>query len=258
MDTDPEPSLLSIITVVYNGADTLEATILSIVNNKPDWLEYIVIDGGSQDGTLDLVQQYNDQIDIWISDRDNGLYDAMNKGTDAATGKYLWFINSGDLISDNIVYTRIYEMLSRDPDIVCGEVNIVNASGEILGTRSNLTVQQLPDKLTSERFRRGMTVCHQGFIVKKSIAPKYEMDNWVADYDWMIKCVKLAKSYEMTHVPIVNFLGGGISKRKWRESMVDRLLTMKKHYGLWPTFKEHIFIGLRYLSWRLRPRNERY
>lgn len=89
--------LISVITIVFNGEEKLEQTIQSVVNQKCDDFEYIIIDGGSVDRTLDIIKKYDDSISYWISEKDRGIYDAMNKGIAAANGKWLNFMNCGDL-----------------------------------------------------------------------------------------------------------------------------------------------------------------
>jgi cellulose synthase/poly-beta-1,6-N-acetylglucosamine synthase-like glycosyltransferase len=95
--------LISIITVVYNGEKFLEETIKSVINQTYDNVEYIIIDGGSSDGTIDIIKKYEDYIDYWVSEKDNGIYDAMNKGIDLATGIWINFMNAGDLFFDNTI-----------------------------------------------------------------------------------------------------------------------------------------------------------
>src|SRR4051812_15125406 len=90
--------VVSVITIVYNGGALLEGTIQSVLKQDPTHLEYIIIDGGSKDNTLDVIKKYTDQIDFWVSEPDKGIYDAMNKGLNAATGDYVWFMNAGDHI----------------------------------------------------------------------------------------------------------------------------------------------------------------
>lgn len=92
----PDKPLISIITAVYNGKNELEGTIKSILAQNYDNLEYIIIDGGSKDGTLDIIRRYDEYIDFWISEADAGVYDAMNKGIDFSFGDWLNFINAGD------------------------------------------------------------------------------------------------------------------------------------------------------------------
>jgi glycosyltransferase involved in cell wall biosynthesis len=88
--------LISIITVVYNGVSTLEQTILIVINQTYKNIEYIIIDGGSIDGTVDIIKKYEDKLAYWVSEPDKGIYDAMNKGIDKATGEWINFMNAGD------------------------------------------------------------------------------------------------------------------------------------------------------------------
>ena len=97
MEPGPQPCKLTVITVVFNAAELLEPTIASVRKTDFPQVEYIVIDGGSVDGTLDVIQDNADKIDTWVSDRDKGLYDAMNKGLNMANGQFVWFVNAGDI-----------------------------------------------------------------------------------------------------------------------------------------------------------------
>jgi len=105
-----ELPLISVITVVYNGVNTLEDTIKSVINQTYPNVEYIIIDGGSKDGTLDIIKKYEDYIDYWISEPDKGIYDAMNKGTIVSSGNYIYFIGDSDKIFST---STIYFILSK-------------------------------------------------------------------------------------------------------------------------------------------------
>ena len=89
--------LVSVVTVVFNGEKYLEETIQSVINQTYDNVEYTLIDGGSTDGTVDIIRKYEDKIAYWISEPDNGIFDAMNKGADKATGEYIYYLNAGDV-----------------------------------------------------------------------------------------------------------------------------------------------------------------
>ncbi len=251
MESDPDPKKLSIITVVFNGADTIETTIQSVVNPKHPQVEYIVVDGGSNDGTLEFIQEYGALVDTWISDRDNGLYDAMNKGMTLAKGEFIWFINSGDQIYNKQVVEKLLAHLNAANDVLYGEVMIVDKNNNPLGTRSDLTVHKLPEVLSWQSMLYGMNVCHQGFIVRKSIAPLYRMDNLCADIEWVIECLKKSKNNLKLDFLMAKYLAGGLSKKKWQQSMIDRFLILKKYFGLNSAIWAHVIIIFRAIWHRL-------
>ena len=100
--------LITVITIVYNGKPYLEETILSIISQTYDNVEYIIIDGDSSDGTLEIIKKYDNQIDYWISEKDNGIYNAMNKGINLAAGEWICMMNAGDIFYDNHVLENIF------------------------------------------------------------------------------------------------------------------------------------------------------
>ncbi len=115
--------LISVITVVFNGEKYLEETIQSVLNQTYDNVEYIIIDGGSTDGTLDIIKKYDQAIDYWISERDRGIYDAMNKGIDLATGEWINFMNGGDGFYSKDVLQKIFQNnMYRDYKVLYGDV----------------------------------------------------------------------------------------------------------------------------------------
>lgn len=125
----PSPPLFTVITVVFNGAEALEATVLSILSQSYGSVEYIVIDGGSTDGTLDILRKYDHSIDYWISGPDKGVYDAFNKACRALTGEWTIFLGAGDVLHDSEVLERVSETVSRvnaDTEIVYGKVCLTN------------------------------------------------------------------------------------------------------------------------------------
>ena len=107
---------ISVITISYNAVNEIENTLLSVINQKYSNIEYIVVDGGSNDGTVDIIRKYENYIDKWISEPDNGIYDAMNKGIDMASGEWLNFMNSGDMFLNDMVLENVF---SKDyPDSI--------------------------------------------------------------------------------------------------------------------------------------------
>ncbi len=113
--------LISIITVVYNGEEFLEETILSVINQSYDNVEYIIIDGGSTDGTVDIIKKYEDKIDYWVSEKDKGIYDAMNKGIDVVRGDFLFFLGADDCLSCDII-NNIFSTDKNNYDLIYGNV----------------------------------------------------------------------------------------------------------------------------------------
>ena len=110
--------LITVVTVVFNGEKFLEETILSVVNQTYDNVEYIVIDGSSTDGTLDIIRTYEHAIDYWVSEKDKGIYDAMNKGIDLAMGEWVNFMNCGDIfLNTHVVANAVKQLLSLKKDV---------------------------------------------------------------------------------------------------------------------------------------------
>lgn len=222
---------ISIITVVRNAPDELDATLTNIESQEhPEELEIIVIDGASTDSTPEVIEKHRHNISYTTSEPDSGLYDAMNKGLRAATGDYVWFINAGD---------RIHTMPRQitDADIYYGETMMTTQQGKPLG----LLRKKLPENLNWKSLRRGMVVCHQAFIVRRAIAPEYDLQyRYVADIDWAIKCLRRATTIVNTHEILSEFAEGGISTRNRKASLRERWKVMLKHYGLIATSAAHI------------------
>lgn len=109
--------LVTIVTVVYNGKEEIEETIRSVIEQTYDNIEYIVIDGGSSDGTQDLIKEYEDKVDYWISEPDQGIYDAMNKGIELANGDFIEFLNAGDALYANDTIEKVVARI-QDKDAV--------------------------------------------------------------------------------------------------------------------------------------------
>ena len=128
----------SIITITYNAVRLVEQTLLNVLSQSYPNIEYIVIDGGSTDGTVDIIRRYESGLAYWVSEPDKGIYDAMNKGLQKATGDYVWFINAGDtLCSSDTVQSIVSKLQKRKvlPDIIYGETNIVDEERRSLGLR---------------------------------------------------------------------------------------------------------------------------
>ena len=182
MNSNPK---ISIITVVFNSKNYIEDTIKNILSQTYKNIEYIIIDGKSTDGTVEIIKSYQDEISLWISEPDKGLYDAMNKGIRLATGDYILFINSGDKLFD---ITTIEQVFSKPiADVYYGDTVIINTNDQEIGLRR----LRPPEKLSFKSFRKGMLVCHQSFIARRELVPNFNLNyRFAADYDWTIQILK--------------------------------------------------------------------
>ena len=223
--------LLSIITITYNAEQFLERTIQSILAQTDQNFEYIIVDGKSKDGTLRIASTYKNRVNQLISEPDEGLYDAMNKGLKLAKGDFVWFMNAGDEINDKETVSRIAQSVSEQIDVLYGDTYFVNNEGEIQGLRSEITPHRLPKNLKWQDMKLGMLVCHQSFIARKSIAPFYMKNNLSADIDWEIECLKRAKEVKYLDFVVSKYLTGGVSNQQLKRSLLDRYEVLKKHFG---------------------------
>ena len=243
MSSQINQPVVSIISVVFNGIDTLERTIKSIINQSYKNIEYIIVDGGSNDGTLNLIKKYESGISKWISESDNGLYDAMNKGMKMATGDYFWFINSGDEIADFDTLQKVFA--NQDcANIYYGETLMIDKNSKVIGNR-RLTP---PENLTWKDLRNGMLVSHQSIIVSRKIAGKYNIKyRFSADFEWTLISLKNSQKTVNTHLILTKFLDGGLTKNNILPGLKERFKIMSKYYGLFQTIIYHIPIGFRFL-----------
>lgn len=240
--------LLSIITITYNAEKFLERTLESIVSQTDQDFEYLLIDGGSGDGTLEIAGRYHDRINVRVSEPDKGLYDAMNKGLARASGSYVWFMNAGDEIAEKQAVEKLKNVMKQVPDVIYSDTLMVDNSGTILGLRSELMPHKIPEVLSWEKYRMGMLICHQSFIARRAIAPSYQADNLSADIDWEIACLKNASRIVRYPGILARYLTGGIShQQKWK-SWTDRYKVLRKHFGFFPNLYNHFRILLRFLQ----------
>lgn len=235
--------LLSIITVTYNAAQSLEATLKSVANQTYTSVEYILIDGASTDATPQLLEQYAKYINTLISEPDQGLYDAMNKGIKQATGDYICFLNAGDtLLNTHTLEDLVSTLPQQLPDVIYGETQVVNEKREFLRMRR----LSAPEKLTWKSFKQGMLVCHQSFWAKRTLAEPYDLHyRFSADFDWCIRILKKAKQTHHTHLTLVSYLNEGMTTQNHKASLKERFHIMCHHYGWISTIVHHLWFILR-------------
>jgi len=242
--------VLSVITVVYNNARDIERTMLSVLNQTYSRIEYIVIDGVSTDGTIDILKKYENRLTRLVIEKDKGIYDAMNKGLAMATGDYVLFMNSGDEIYDIQTVENVFSTES-DGDIYYGETEMFDENWNSLGRRRH----KAPEKLTKASFRYGMSVSHQAIYVRRTLIEPYNLQYKLsADIDWILTALEKACKVVNTHQYVAKYLVGGMSKKKHRESLKERFDIFSKHYGLIPNLMNHGVITVKLLLYFIKHR----
>lgn len=175
---------ISIITVNYNDAVGLEGTVCSVISQKNDEYEYIIIDGGSTDGSVEVIKKYSDKIDYWISERDCGIYHAMNKGVAQAHGDYCLFLNSGDSFCNDNVLNHIIELGDND-DIIVGMVVSKDEKSQLFLP---------PSRDISLYYLYSGTVPHQGAFIKTDLLKRMPYDEnlkIVSDWKFFLEAIIL-------------------------------------------------------------------
>ena len=246
-----ESPLFSIITITFNAAATLPATLKSVEQQSFADYEYLVVDGASTDGTV-AIARASSAVTSVTSEPDRGLYDAMNKGLRRATGRYLIFLNAGDALHAPDTLQKIARSVEEThPDIVYGETALVDAQRTFIAMRR----LQAPDVLSVKSFRMGMLVCHQAFVVRRAIAPEYDLHyRFSADYDWCIRCMQAAKTITNTYEILIDYLNEGVTTANRKASLRERYAIMCRYYGTLPTFLRHLWFAVRFTFARLTGR----
>lgn len=239
----------TIATVCYNAGQLLSPTIHSVEEQDYAHVEHLIIDGNSQDETLALIHHYQErnsrasiQHDIVCrSEPDEGIYDAMNKAIELATGDYILFLNAGDTFHHNTLLSEIAAMIDpeeekvRRPAVLYGDTHLVDNEGKFL-RRRRLTP---PEKLSWQSFRFGMLVCHQAFFARLDLAKKFPYNNedyrFSADFDWCIRIMREAERLRLqllnTNLVVANYLAEGTTTKNHKASLLERYDIMCKHYG---------------------------
>ena len=199
---------VGIITINYNNIKGLQKTFDSVFSQQNIDFDYYVIDGGSTDGSKEIIEDFSDKITLWISEKDNGIYNAMNKGIQKATSEYLLFLNSGDFFTDNTALSKALAYL--DEDLVYFNLKICENNGTSF-------IKKYPNKLTFSYFLKD-TLPHPACFIKKSLFVNYGTYNEslkiVSDWEFFIHAVcKFQCSYKYVDKEITSFIADGISSK---------------------------------------------
>jgi glycosyltransferase involved in cell wall biosynthesis len=215
------PVRISIITVCFNSASTIRDAIESVLGQDHQDIEYIIVDGASNDGTTEIIRSYGSRIDKWISEPDKGIYDAMNKGIAMATGDVIGMLNSDDFYFDQSVLSRIATTFTDTTiDAVFGDLIFVDAEDLQKTVRTYSSRNWHPGK-----FAWGFMPAHPTFFVRRKFYDKtgpFEIDYKIAaDYEMLIRMLFVNKArYQYLGFNMVKMRRGGVSSRGWRSNVV--------------------------------------
>lgn len=226
----------SIVTVCYNAADCIENTIKSVINQSYSNYEYIIIDGGSKDYTIEIIGKYRNGISVFVSEPDNGIYDAMNKGIMAAKGEWIIFMNAGDVFYSNDVLEKIAPETLGDQAMIVGDT-VVQMDSVIYKIPCKPFYEHLP-------LHQDMGWFHQSSFVRTDLAKRYPFDltfKLAADYNMVIELYRRSYSFKQVDVIIAKYDLNGVSYQKKRQHLFETLMidypekrrinTLKSYWG---------------------------
>jgi len=208
-----QPPTLSIITVCYNAELLIERTIQSVIDQNWPFIEYIIIDGGSTDQTLEIIKRYSSHIRVMISEQDHGIYDAMNKGLTHATGKFILFLNAGDTIASPDTVSMVMQKASENPNVT-------------LFFGDTLHVMDSGNRYWNERRENFLDfillgpICHQSLYARRDLLENAGFDTSYricADYNWFLK-ILFSRESTIVYIPEVLsfYLIGGFSAKNYK------------------------------------------
>ena len=253
---------ITYVTITFNAASVLQRTLDSVLQQDYPDIVHLIIDGASTDDTLKLVDDYIERSNAAenghriqvMSEPDEGIYDAMNKGLRSLDGDYVCFLNAGDFLPAPDTVSKIVAHISlvvgdgNMPAVAYGDTDIVDGEGRFLHHRRLAP----PEHLTWKSFRQGMLVCHQAFYARTdfAIATPYDRQyRYSADVDWCIRVMKAAAKENVPlhnlHMVVVNYTQEGQTTLHHRESLWERYRVMERHYGPIQTFFLHCWFVVR-------------
>lgn len=237
--------LVSIITVIFNGEKYIEKTIQSVISQTYDNVEYIIIDGGSTDETLDIIKKYEDKIDYWVSEKDKGIYDGMNKGINIASGELINFMNAGDeLHNSNTLEILMKEIkhLYYSPHFIYGKTDIYSEDKKYITKLKPLKFSKF-----FLNFFNNRVVCHQAIFVTRNNLCHFSLDYKIkGDLEWyynILLIIDKNKIYK-SHLTICNYSLGGMSSLNNNLNKKETLNILMKYNGISGTLYYYISLFL--------------
>ena len=217
---------ISVVTINYNMGDELAATIESVLGQTYPNIEYIVIDGGSKDNSVDVIRAFSSQISYWISERDRSRYDAMNKGTAAATGEWVIFMNAGDAFYSSTVVADMFKEPHDDADLVYGDV---------LRRYPQEDLERIVRARSAEALPLQMPCCHQSLFARRSMLvahpflPEYPIS---FDHEFMLWAKEIGARFKKVDCVVSIFTKGGTSDVARGPALRELLSIMRLHHSL--------------------------
>ncbi len=217
--------LISVVTVVLNGRQTLERCVKSVISQTYSSIEYIVVDGGSKDGTMDIIKQYDKAIDYWVSEKDNGLYHAMNKAVLFCTGDYILYLNADDELYNSQTMEKVANNVTKDIDIFYGNILVEDKYCE--------EYIQLGREFSLNDIKKEKKPPHPAFFVRSSLLkenPFNEKCRIASDYDLMCRLFRKHLKMKYINEIISIFHTGGLSSLFFRTNRENAVI-IRENFG---------------------------
>jgi len=228
----PNVPLVTIVTVVLDGKLHLEQTIQSVLGQTYENVEYIVIDGGSTDGTLDIIQKHEHAIDYWVSESDKGLFDAMNKGIALATGEWINFMNAGDSLFRETTLQELMSTDSQDAELIYGDHVI----------RYDFGFSRIVNADSLSNLWKGMVFSHQSLLARRRLLEqnKFPVNRLGSDYGFVLGSLERGKKFYYTNIIVSTIVPGGVSDTL-------RIRSIWSAWGISKTYCQGIKVHLHYI-----------
>lgn len=238
IEKNNDNAMISIVTIVYNDVLHIEKTILSVINQTSHKIEYIIIDGGSNDGTVEIIKKYDKHLSYWCSETDDGIVDAFNKGISCANGDIIGLVNSGDFLEDGAL-EKVMDSFDNNTDIVYGNMQYWKDGKKQYIFKADHTL--LP---------KFMSINHPAVFVKKEVYEKLglfsERYKVAMDYELILRFFKNGARFKYIDTVLSNMALGGVSDVNWKLAYIEAYEIRKKYLG------DSILIYLSYLSQLLK------
>lgn len=225
--------IISIITVVYNGAPVIEQAMQSVLSQKNQDIEYLVIDGGSTDGTCAIIERYQQQLDFWSSEPDQGIFDAMNKGIQHARGLFIVMLNADDWYEPGFLQ-QVLTTINDFKDKCMTSYPVIYCDYYIWDASFSPPLKQTA--FSTMNYWKGMTVSHQTMFVPREVYQQYGVYEltyrFAADYEFFLRMIKHRVAFFKLSVCGVNFRKGGASDTHMRVSIDEVSGIVRRYFGV--------------------------